>query len=116
VSFGATDRFNVGVSSDQRPIWTGGVPNRSTPRGSWLRLTALPSTDGGSNGHLVIQYEDQQVADSWGDFTGDHICLPRVENGRLSSWEAILWRLAHTVRGVGDLYESLLESSDIIVD
>jgi hypothetical protein len=81
-----------------------------------LRLTALSSTDGSSVGHLVVECEDQQVADSWGDFTGNLIFLPRVENGRLSSWEAMLWRLVHTVRGVGDLYDSRLERSDIIME
>ncbi len=65
-----------------------------------LRVTAVPSNDGGSSGHLVVESGDEQIADSWGDLLDDGVYLPRAEDGRIITWQAALWSLAHQIRGL----------------
>ncbi|MGO8872644.1 MAG: hypothetical protein ACLQPH_14820 [Acidimicrobiales bacterium] len=61
-----------------------------------LRVTA----NGGSLGHLVVESGDEQIADAWGDLLDDGVYLPRAEDGRIITWQAALWSLAHQIRGL----------------
>jgi hypothetical protein len=81
-----------------------------------LRVTVLPSAGGGAVGHLVVDHDDQQVADDWGDSQDGGILLPRAEQGRISKWSAALWRLAHGIRGLADQYDAALGRSGVIVE
>jgi hypothetical protein len=81
-----------------------------------LRLTTLESDDGGSVGHLVVDCDDNQILDDWGDLQAEWLYLPRAEDGRISSWQAVIWSLAHEIKGVGDLYDSVFECSGLHVE
>jgi hypothetical protein len=89
--------------------------NRTEPK-LRLRLTALPSSSGGSIGHLVVDSGDQQVADSWGDLKEGYVYLPRTDTGTITTGQAILWSLVHEIRGLGDRYDSAFERSGLIVE
>jgi len=81
-----------------------------------LRLTVLLSDVGGSIGHVVVDHDDQQVADGWADRHDDGVYLPRAEDGRVTKWSSALWRLAHHVQGTGDLYDECFERSGLMVE
>ncbi|MGP0109401.1 MAG: hypothetical protein ACLPR9_11185 [Acidimicrobiales bacterium] len=89
--------------------------NQSEPKLS-LRVTTLPSGDGGSVGHLVVECEDQLVADDWADLQDESILLPRTRHGQIWRWQATLWSLVHEIRGLGDQYEAALARSGVIVE
>jgi len=91
------------------------VENRTDPR-LRLRLTTLESNDGGSVGHLVVDCDDHQVADSWGDEQEGAVFLPRAEDGRIRNWQAALWRLVHEIKGLGIEYDSCFKRSGIVVE
>ena len=80
--------------------------NRTYPR-LRLRVTA----NGGSPGHLVVESGDEQITDSWGDLLDDGVYFPRAEDGRIMTWQAALWRLAHELRGLGDEFDASFERS-----
>ena len=88
--------------------------NQSDPRLK-LRLTTLESSVGGPVGHLVVECDNQQVADDWGDLSGGTVYLPRSDSGRIRTWQAMLWSLAHEIKGLGDKYDECLEGSGMIV-
>lgn len=81
-----------------------------------LRVTVLPSCGGGSVGHLIVDDDGQQVADEWGDRQDNGVYLPRAEDGRVSNWQSVPWRLVHQVQGVGDEYDKCFERSGIVVE
>ena len=81
-----------------------------------LRVTVLPSDGGGSLGHLVVDDLDQQGADGWADRQDGGVYLPRAEDGRISKWQSVLWRLVHQVQGMGDLYDECFERSGLMVE
>lgn len=81
-----------------------------------LRVTVLPSAGGGSLAHLVVDHADQPVFDDWGDSQDDGSFLPRADDGRISKWSAALWRLAHQIRGIGDLYDERFERAGLVVE
>ena|SRR5664279_315309 len=80
-----------------------------------LRVTAVSSDDGDSTGHLVVESGDEQIADDWGDLRDESVYLPRSEVGRIRTWQASLWSLAHQIRGMGDQFDAALERSGLIV-
>jgi hypothetical protein len=88
--------------------------HRSYPK-LHIRVTILESNGGGTVGHLVVDYDDDQVADEWGDDQERPLYLPRPENGRISARQAFLWHLAHQIRGMGDQFDAALERSGLIV-
>lgn len=79
-----------------------------------LRVTVLPSDGGGSIGHLAVDHDDKQAADEWGDRQDGGVYLPRAEDGRISKWSSVLWRLVHQVQGVGAQYDECFERSGLI--
>ena len=89
--------------------------NRSEPK-LRLRVTPLSSNDGGSVGHLVVECEDQLVADDWADLQEESVFLPRARHGQIWTWQAALWSLAHEIRGLGVQYEACLERSGLVVE
>jgi hypothetical protein len=89
--------------------------NSSDPR-LRLRVTPLSSNDGGSVGHLVVECEDQLVADDWADLREESVFLPRTRHGQIWMWQAALWSLAHEIRGSGVQYEACVERSGIVVE
>ena len=89
--------------------------NTSEPR-LRLRVTPLSSNDGGSVGHLVVECEDQLVADDWADLQEESVFLPRTRHGQIWTWQATLWLLAHEIRGLGVQYDACLERSGLVVE
>ncbi len=81
-----------------------------------LRVTPLSSNDGGSVGHLVVECEDQLVADDWADLQEEWVYLPRARHGQIWTWQAALWSLAHEIRGLGVQYGACLERSGLVVE
>jgi hypothetical protein len=96
-----------------RDRWLEAV-NRSEPR-LRLRVTALSSGDGASVGHLVIECEAQLVADDWAKLVDGHIYVPRAEDGRIRTWQAGLWSLAHEIRGMGNQFDAALARNGLTV-
>ena len=88
--------------------------HRSYPK-LHIRVTILESSGDGTVGHLVVDYDDDQVADEWGDDQEEPVYLPRPEDGRISARQAFLWHLAHQIRGMGDQFDAALERSGLIV-
>jgi hypothetical protein len=80
-----------------------------------LRVTAVPSNNGGSPGHLVVESGGDQIADDWGD-QREVVYLPRSDDGRIKTWQANLWSLAHEIKGLGDQYNESFERSGVIVE
>ena len=89
--------------------------NRTEPK-LHLRLTTLPANAGGAIGHLVVDWADSQVADEWGDEQEGAVYLPRPEDGRISTRQAVIWSLLHEIKGLGDLYDASFERSGLIVE
>jgi hypothetical protein len=87
--------------------------NSSEPR-LRLRVTPLSSKDGGSVGHLVVECEDQLVADDWADLDEESVCLPQARHGQIWRWQAGLWSLAHEIRGLSDQYECLARNGLVV--
>ena len=81
-----------------------------------LRVTSMSSSNGGSVGHLVVECEDQLVADDWADLQEESVYLPQARHGQIWHWQAALWSLAHEIRGVSDEYEACLERSGVDVE
>ncbi len=81
-----------------------------------LRVTLLPSDGDGSVGHLVVDDDDQQVVDEWGDSQDGGVYLPRSEDGRISKWQLAFWRLVHEIQGMADQFDSVLERSGLVVE
>src|SRR5665213_3537398 len=67
----------------------------------WLRLTTLRSDVGGAIGHLVVDWNDHQLVDSWGDLREESVYLPRTDTGTISTGWAFIWRLVHDLNGLG---------------
>ena len=61
-----------------------------------------------------MDHDDQQAADEWGDRQDGGVYLPRAEDGRISKWSSVLWRLVHQVQGVGAQYDECFERSGLI--
>jgi len=89
--------------------------NTSEPR-LRLRVTDLSSSDGGSVGHLVVECEDQLVADDWADLQKESVYLPQARHGQIWTWQATLWSLVHEIRGLSEEYEACLERSGVVVE
>jgi hypothetical protein len=89
--------------------------HRSYPK-LHIRVTILQSDGGDTVGHLVVDYDDDQVADEWGDAQKGSLYLPRPEDGRISPRQAFLWHLAHQIRGLGNQFDAALERSGIVVE
>jgi hypothetical protein len=89
--------------------------HRSYPK-LHIRVTILESNGGGTVGHLVVDYDDDHVADEWGDAQEGSLYLPKPEDGRISARQAFLWHLAHQIRGMGDQFDAALSRSGLIVE
>jgi len=81
----------------------------------WLRLTTLRSDVGGAIGHLVVDWNDHQLVDSWGDLREESVYLPRTDTGTISTGWAFIWRLVHDLNGLGDEFDACFEQSGILV-
>ena len=89
--------------------------NRSEPR-LRLRVTSQSSSDGGSVGHLVVECDDQLVADDWADLQEESVLLPQARHGQIWTWQEGLWSLAHEIRGLGFQYAACLERSGLVLE
>jgi hypothetical protein len=67
------------------------------------------------SGTLVAESGNEQIADAWGDLQDEGVYLPRSDGGRIKTWQAILWSLAHQIRGMGEPFDAALERSGLIV-
>jgi hypothetical protein len=107
---------NLSGKAGQAPStrWIEAV-NPSEPR-LRLRVTDLSSSDGGSVGHLVVDCDDDPIADDWGDLQEETVYLPRARHGRVRTWQEKLWSLVHEIRGLGDEFDACFERSGILVE
>ena len=82
----------------------------------WLRLTTLRADAGGAIGHLGVDWNGYQLADAWGDLREGSVYLPRTDTGAITTGWAVMWRLVHDIKGLGDRYDSAFERSGLLVE